>query len=91
MHTYVSKLAIIDSDNALSPARRQAIIWTNAGILLIQTLVTNFSEILREIHTFSFKKMHLEMLSGKWWKFVLSLIVLKCMIMFLKRYPTQFK
>ena len=32
MHASVSK-AIIDSDNGLSPNRRQAIIWTNAGIL----------------------------------------------------------
>ena len=29
--------------------RRQAIIWTNAGILLIGPLVTNFGEILIEI------------------------------------------
>ena len=33
-------------------ACRQAIIWTNAGILLIQNLGTNFSEILIEILTF---------------------------------------
>ena len=39
--------------------RRQAIIWTNAGILLIGTLGTNFSKILIEILTFSFKKMYL--------------------------------
>ena len=35
----------IDSDNSLSPFRRQAIIWTNAGILLIGPLRTNFCEI----------------------------------------------
>ena len=34
-HICVSKLTIIGSDNGLSPDRRQAIIWTNAGILLI--------------------------------------------------------
>ena len=33
----------------LSPGRRQAIIWTYAGILLIRTLGTNFGEILSEI------------------------------------------
>ena len=44
-----SKLTIIGSDNGLSPGRRQAIIWTNAGILLIRTLRTNFSELLIEI------------------------------------------
>ena len=31
-HLCVSKLTIIGSDNGLSPDRRQAIIWTNAGI-----------------------------------------------------------
>ena len=36
-HICVSKLTIIGSDNGLSPGRRQAIIWTNAGILLIWT------------------------------------------------------
>ena len=45
-HICVSKLTIIASDNGLSPDRRQAIIWTSAGILLIRTLGTNFSEIL---------------------------------------------
>ena len=49
-HICVSKLTIIGSDNGLSPERRQANIWTNAGILLIGTLGTNFSEILSEIH-----------------------------------------
>ena len=33
MHICVSKLTIIGSDNGLSPGRRQAIIWTNAGIV----------------------------------------------------------
>ena len=47
----VSELIIIGSDNGLSPGRRQAIIRTNAGILLTQTSGTNFSEILIEIHT----------------------------------------
>ena len=50
----------IGSDNGW----RQAIIWTNGGILLIGPLGTNFSEILIEINTFSFKKMHLKMSSG---------------------------
>ena len=49
MHIRVGKLTTIGSDNGLSPGRRQAIIWTNAGILLIWTLGTNFSEILIEI------------------------------------------
>ena len=32
-HICVSKLTTIGSDNGLSPGRRQAIIWTNAGII----------------------------------------------------------
>ena len=75
MHIYFSKL-IIGSDNCLLPGRRQAIIWTNAGILLIQTLGTNICEILSKAHTFSFKKMHLKMSSGKWRPFWLCLNVL---------------
>ena len=45
---------IIGSDNGLSPGGRQAFIWTNAGILLTGPLVTNLSEILIAINTFSF-------------------------------------
>ena len=69
----VSKFTIIGSDNGLSPIRRQAISCTNAGILLIRTLGTNFSEILIQIHTFSNKKMHLKMSSGKCRPFCLDL------------------
>ena len=64
-HIRVSKLIIIGSDNGLSPDQRQAIIWTNAGILLIGPFGTNFSEIFIEILTFSFKKMRLKVLSAK--------------------------
>ena len=70
MHICVGKLTIIVSDNGLSPGRRQAIIWTNAGILLIRPLGTNFGEISIGIQTFSFKKMHLKMSSAKWHPFV---------------------
>ena len=69
-HICVVKLTIIGSDNGLSPGRRQAIIWTNAGILLIQPLRTNFSEILIGIQTSSFKKINLKMASAKWRPFV---------------------
>ena len=71
------KLIIIGSDNGLSPGRRQAIIWTNAAILLNGPLGTNFSKILIDIQKFSFKKMHLEMSSAKWRPFRLGLNVLK--------------
>ena len=57
-HICVSKLAIIGSDNGLSPGGRQATIWTNARILLIGPLGTNFDEILIGIQTFLLKKMH---------------------------------
>ena len=75
-HICVSKRAITGSDNGLSPSRRQAIIWTNAGILLIGPSRTIFSENLIEIRTFSFMKMHLKMSSGKWWPCCLGLNVL---------------
>ena len=49
---------IIGSDNGLLPGRHQAIIWSNAGKLLIGPLGTNFSEISIEIHILLLKKMH---------------------------------
>ena len=82
-HICVGNLTNIDSDNGLSPGRRQAIIWTNAGLLLIGPLGTNFNEILSKIHKFSFKKKHLKMSSGKWRLFCLGLNVLK------QLYPVQ--
>ena len=75
-HICVGNRIIIGSDNGLSPGRRQAIILTNADMLLIGPVGTNFNEILIEIHTFSFKKMHLNMSSGKWRPFCLGLNVL---------------
>ena len=77
MHICISKLTIIGSDNCLSPDQRQAIIWTNAGLLLIGPSGTNFSEILIEILTFSFKKMHLKVSSAKRRPFCLGLNVLR--------------
>ena len=47
-HICVDEHANIGSDNGF--------MWTNAGILLIEPLGTNFNEILIEIHTFSIKK-----------------------------------
>ena len=68
-HICVSNLTII--------GRRQAIIWTNAGILLIGPLGTNFNEILIKILILSFRKMRLKVSSGKWRPFCLGLNVLK--------------
>ena len=56
-HICVSKIIMI--------GRRQANIRINAGILLTGPLRTNFTEILSEIHTFSFNKMHLKISSAK--------------------------
>ena len=82
-HICVTRLTITGSDNGLSPERRQAIIWTNAGILLIGPLGTNFSENLIEILAFSFTKMRLKMSSAKWRPFCLGLNGLMSLILFL--------
>ena len=76
-HIWIGNLTTIDSDNGLSPGRRQAIIWTNAGMLLIGLLWTNFTETLIEIPTFSFNKMRLKVSSAKRRPFCLDLNVLK--------------
>ena len=75
-HICVSNITTIGSDNGLSPSRRHAIIRTNAGILLIEPLGTNFNEILIEMHIFSLKKIHFKMSSGKRRPFCLGLNVL---------------
>ena len=51
-HICVGNLIITGSDNGLLLGRRQAIISTSAGILLIGPLGTNINEIVIEIHTF---------------------------------------
>ena len=79
-HICVSKLTSIGSDNGLSPNRRQAIIWTKAGILLFWPLGTNFSEIFIGIHIYSFNKMPLKMSSAKCRPSSLSLNVLSKVI-----------
>ena len=76
--THICVSNIIGSDNGLSPEWYQAIIWTNAEILLIGPLRSNFSETLSKIYWLLFKKMHLKMLSGKWWPFCLGLNVSIC-------------
>ena len=74
-HICVGKLIIIGSDNGLSPYRRQAIIWINAGLLPIGPLRTYFSENLIKMQQFSLKKMHVKM-SAKWCLSCLGLNVL---------------
>ena len=60
--------------NSPGTAVRALGVWcdwgTNAGRLLNWPLRTNISEMLLEIHSFSFKKMHFKMSSGKWRPFV---------------------
>ena len=68
-HLCVSELTHHGSGNGLSPARRQAIIWTNTDSLSIGPLWTNFSKIWIEILKFLSMKMHLKMSSAKWWPF----------------------
>ena len=76
-HICIDDLTITGSDNGLSSDPRQAITWTNARILLIGPLGTNFSEILIKIQTFSFRKMHLKTSSVKRRPFCFSLNVLR--------------
>ena len=75
-HICVSYLTIIGSDNGLSPGRRQAIIWINAGIILIGPWGIKFSETFIEIKTFTFKKLRLKVSSATWRPFCLGLNVL---------------
>ena len=75
-HIYVCKLTIIGSDNGLSPERRQAIIWTNAGILLIWTIGNKLQWNFDRNSKISLKKRHLKMSSAKWRLFCLGLNVL---------------
>ena len=72
-YIYFRKQTIIGSDNRLSPGRRQAIIWTNSGILLIGLFGTNFSDSLTGIQIFSLNKLHLKTSSAKWRLFCLGL------------------
>ena len=64
-------------------------IWTlsRQGVQLrVEHLGTNFSEILIKIYTFSCRKMHLKMSSGKWRLFCFDHNVLNQMLM---TYPLQ--
>ena len=64
-YIYADKFIIIGSDNGLSPGQHQAIIWTNAGILLfVGHLWTNFSEILTKF-TFFIQENVFENVVGK--------------------------
>ena len=76
-HICVGNITIVGSDIGLPPERRQAIIWTNAGILFMGLLGIYFYEILVKILTFLFKKMRLRVFSVIWRSFCLGLNVSK--------------
>ena len=71
-HICVGYLTIISSDNGLADGRLYTVIWTNAWILLIWRLETNYSEILNAIQTFfteesTFKNVVCVTLSNSSW------------------------
>ena len=88
-HICVDNLTIIGSDNGLSPGRRQAIIWTNAGMLLTRPLGTNLSEILIKIQAFALKKIRLKMSSEKCCPFPIDLNVLTDYQLEIYTFPKQ--
>ena len=73
---FVGNLTSTGSHNGLVPTRRQTIIWTNAGILLIGPLWTNCNVNFSKILAFSFKKIRLNVSSVKWRPFCLGINVL---------------
>ena len=50
---------MIDLDNGVSPTLRQAIIWSNAGLLLKRLLAKKFSEIVIQIKHIPWTKLYL--------------------------------
>ena len=74
-HICISKLAITGSDNGLSLELHQVIIWTNAEILLIGPLRTDFSENLIKINTLFNNKIAFENVV---WKMVAILSQPQC-------------
>ena len=72
--------AIIGLHNDLSHNWRQAITWTNAGMLLIGPWGTNFNDIFYNIQPFSFRKICLKISSWNWQPFCLILNVLRSIL-----------
>ena len=72
LHICVSKLGQHWFRYVFLPVRCQAIIWTNAGLLSIEPLGTNFSEILIKIQNSSFMKMYRKTSFAKWRTFSLG-------------------
>ena len=76
-HICVSKLTVIGSGNGLSPGRRQLIVRTNAGILLIGPY-DKFQWHFNRNANFSLKKMHMKMSSENCRPLCLGLNVWNC-------------
>ena len=72
-HICVSKIAIIGSENGLSPDRRQAIIWTNAEMLLIGTFVHKLQCNCNRNQYILSQDNAFEYLSANWRPFFLGL------------------
>ena len=71
-HICIREHASTGSDNGLSPGRRQAIIWTIAGILSIGPSGTNFCEMSVDIYTLLSKNNTSKMSSGEAGQFVFA-------------------
>ena len=76
-HICISKLTSIGSDNGLLPGQHQAMIWTNVRILLIWTLGTKFSEILKRNSYIFIEENAFENVV---WKMAAMLCQLQCVI-----------
>ena len=72
-HICIGNLTIIGSNNVLVPGRRQAIISTIDGTLLMGQLGIYLCDILIKIQIFGVKKAHLKMSAAKWQTFCLIL------------------
>ena len=90
-HICVGDLTIIGSDDGLSPGRHRAIILTNAAILLMGLLWTNFSEISIETLTLSLKRNVFEVSSAKGRPCCLGLNVLSGMAWVIKKWEIPIK
>ena len=76
-HICIGNLTIIGSDNGLSPGRRQAIIWTNAGILSIGPLRNKLQWNFNRNSNIFIQKMYFKNSFAKWHQSCLGLNVLK--------------
>ena len=88
-HICARELTIIGSDNGLSPGRRQAIIWTNARILLIGPVGNKLQwNLKRNLYIF-IQEAVFQISSKNWRPFCLGIDVikvLKCAQWILKSY-----